>query len=102
MEDQTASPPHLRGIADPRVPGLRFTSSLIDCPYSRPAICLFYLILRGLDTIEDDMSLDVSMKNRLLREFHQYLYQPGWNFEQSGPKEKDRHLLVGFQVVGFE
>ena len=29
-------------------------------PELRPAIALFYLVLRGLDTVEDDMSIDTS------------------------------------------
>jgi len=28
-------------------------------PELRPAICIFYLVLRGLDTVEDDMSIDL-------------------------------------------
>lgn len=65
----------------------------------RNPICLFYLILRGLDTVEDDMSLDLALKDSVLRHFHEKLYEPGWTFTQSGPKEKDAHLLVGFDVV---
>lgn len=28
-------------------------------PELRPAICVFYLVLRGLDTVEDDMTIDL-------------------------------------------
>ncbi|KAL7413507.1 putative farnesyl-diphosphate farnesyltransferase [Mrakia frigida] len=62
-------------------------------------ICLFYLVLRALDTIEDDMSLSNDLKLPLLRSFHEKLYQPGWNFDGNGEKEKDRSLLVRFEVV---
>ncbi|SCZ90297.1 BZ3500_MvSof-1268-A1-R1_Chr1-3g01900 [Microbotryum saponariae] len=62
-------------------------------------IALFYLILRGLDTIEDDMTLDIDAKVPLLVNFHERLEQDGWNFTESGPNEKDRALLVDFQVV---
>jgi farnesyl-diphosphate farnesyltransferase len=65
----------------------------------RNGICLFYLILRGLDTVEDDMTLDLEVKCKILRDFHTYLSQRGWCFTGSGPNEKDRHLLVGFSVV---
>ncbi|KAG2182090.1 hypothetical protein INT43_007017, partial [Umbelopsis isabellina] len=65
----------------------------------RDAVCLFYLVLRGLDTIEDDMTLDLDRKCELLRSFDKIIYQRGWNFTESGPNEKDRHLLVGFNVV---
>ncbi|KAG2235941.1 farnesyl-diphosphate farnesyltransferase [Thamnidium elegans] len=65
----------------------------------RDAVCLFYLVLRGLDTIEDDMSLDLDRKVELLRSFDQVIYQKGWTFTENGPNEKDRELLVHFDVV---
>lgn len=65
-------------------------------------ITLFYLILRGLDTIEDDMTLSLDEKTPLLREFHKYTEKEGWNYKGSGPKEKDRELLVQFQNVTEE
>eukprot|EP00730_Choanoeca_flexa_P015456 TRINITY_DN7100_c0_g2_i1.p1 TRINITY_DN7100_c0_g2~~TRINITY_DN7100_c0_g2_i1.p1 ORF type:complete len:418 (+),score=124.82 TRINITY_DN7100_c0_g2_i1:1062-2315(+) len=68
-------------------------------PELRPAVCLFYLVLRGLDTVEDDMSLDPAKKRELLKSFHEKLYEPGWKFKGSGPNEKDRDLLVEFNVV---
>jgi farnesyl-diphosphate farnesyltransferase len=71
---------------------------------------LFYLILRGLDTVEDDMTIPIEKKDKMLREFHTYLDTPGWNFTESkepygtgitvdGPNEADRQLLVEFDVV---
>lgn len=65
-------------------------------------VCLFYLVLRGLDTIEDDMSLDIKQKEPLLRNFKEYMETDGWTFTQSGPDEKDRELLVHFDVVVSE
>ncbi|CAG8507124.1 19_t:CDS:2 [Gigaspora rosea] len=65
----------------------------------RDAICIFYLVLRGLDTIEDDMSIPNEKKEPLLRSFHEILSQKGWNFTGSGPHEKDRQLLVEFNIV---
>ncbi|RDX50916.1 squalene synthase [Lentinus brumalis] len=62
-------------------------------------VCLFYLMLRGLDTIEDDMTLPDEKKQPLLRQFHQLAVQPGWTFTESGPNEKDRQLLVEWTVV---
>ncbi|KAN0062774.1 bifunctional farnesyl-diphosphate farnesyltransferase/squalene synthase [Thecaphora frezii] len=62
-------------------------------------ICLFYLVLRALDTIEDDMTIPADKKVPLLVDFYKVLEQPGWNFTESGPNEKDRHLLVDFQKV---
>ena len=37
----------------------------------RDAICIFYLVLRALDTVEDDMALDDDVKVPLLRSFHE-------------------------------
>lgn len=62
-------------------------------------ICLFYLPLRGLDTIEDDMTIDPQRKISLLRQFYKRLEEPGWTFTESGPNEKDRQLLVEFDTV---
>ncbi|ROW14249.1 hypothetical protein VPNG_04315 [Cytospora leucostoma] len=65
-------------------------------------ITLFYLALRGLDTIEDDMTLDIDKKEPLLRDFHKNMEIDGWTFTESGPNEKDRELLVHFDDVIFE
>ncbi|KAF3762142.1 farnesyl-diphosphate farnesyltransferase [Cryphonectria parasitica EP155] len=65
-------------------------------------IALFYLVLRGLDTIEDDMTLDIKVKEPLLRDFHNSIEVDGWTFTQSGPNEKDRELLVHFDDIIFE
>jgi farnesyl-diphosphate farnesyltransferase len=72
-------------------------------------VVVFYLILRGLDTVEDDMTLPIERKNKVLRQFYTYLDIPGWNFNESatfpnganidGPDEADRQLLVEFDVV---
>ncbi len=47
----------------------------------RRAICNFYLALRGLDTVEDDMDnfSDVSVKMGHLKDFHLYLSDPKWS-----------------------
>ncbi|KAH9479150.1 Squalene synthase [Psilocybe cubensis] len=62
-------------------------------------IALFYLVLRGLDTIEDDMTIPDDVKQPLLRAFHVHTVTPGWKFEGSGPNEKDRQLLVEYDTV---
>ncbi|KAI9751999.1 MAG: hypothetical protein M4579_005795 [Chaenotheca gracillima] len=62
-------------------------------------VALFYLVLRGLDTIEDDMTIDSAEKDRLLRDFHNILDKEGWTYNGNGPNEKDRELLVHFDVV---
>ena len=60
---------------------------------------MFYLILRGLDTIEDDMTIPDGVKQPLLRSFHEKTVTPGWNFKENGPNEKDRQLLVEYDTV---
>jgi farnesyl-diphosphate farnesyltransferase len=65
-------------------------------------VSLFYLVLRGLDTIEDDMTLDIKEKEPLLRNFHGLMEIDGWTFNESGPDEKDRELLVHFDDVIVE
>ncbi|EEB07622.1 squalene synthase Erg9 [Schizosaccharomyces japonicus yFS275] len=68
-------------------------------PELRIAVMIFYLVLRGLDTIEDDMTISLEKKKPLLLDFYKFIEQPGWNFKESGPNEKDRQLLVEFEVV---
>ncbi|KAK4683512.1 farnesyl-diphosphate farnesyltransferase, partial [Tremellales sp. Uapishka_1] len=65
-------------------------------------VCLFYLVLRALDTVEDDMTVPNSVKLPLLRAFHLKLHEPGWNFDGSGPNEKDRQVLVEFEKIQEE
>lgn len=62
-------------------------------------VALFYLILRGLDTIEDDMTIALERKEPLLRAFDQVLDKDGWTFNENGPNEKDRELLVHFDDI---
>jgi farnesyl-diphosphate farnesyltransferase len=56
-------------------------------------------VLRALDTIEDDMTIPDPKKQPLLRNFHKHTVTPGWTFTESGPNEKDRQLLVEYNVV---
>lgn len=65
-------------------------------------VALFYLVLRGLDTIEDDMTIDIKKKEPLLRNFNKNMVIDGWTFTESGPNEKDRELLVRFSDVVVE
>lgn len=63
----------------------------------RPAVCIFYLILRALDTVEDDMSIPEDKKVPMLKEFYTRLQEPQWKFMDS--KEKDKAVLEEFPVV---
>jgi farnesyl-diphosphate farnesyltransferase len=62
-------------------------------------ICLFYLILRGLDTVEDDTSIAAKTKEPVLRGFKDHLEEDGWTYDGNRPEEKDRDLLVNFHYV---
>ena len=37
-------------------------------------VCVFYLVLRALDTVEDDMAIDSGEKLPILHSFHQKIY----------------------------
>ncbi|UNI23199.1 Squalene synthase [Purpureocillium takamizusanense] len=63
-------------------------------------ITLFYLVLRGLDTIEDDMTIPIDNKVPLLRKFHETMDIDGWQYHES--QEKDKELLEKFDVVVTE
>jgi farnesyl-diphosphate farnesyltransferase len=62
-------------------------------------VALYYLVLRGLDTIEDDMTISLEEKEPLLRNFETILEKDGWTYNKNGPNEKDRELLVHFDDV---
>ncbi|PQE32608.1 putative squalene synthetase protein [Rutstroemia sp. NJR-2017a WRK4] len=62
-------------------------------------VTVFYLVLRGLDTIEDDMTISLERKEPLLRDFDNIIEKEGWTFTENGPNEKDRELLVHFDCV---
>lgn len=69
-------------------------------PELRDAMMLFYIILRGLDTIEDDTTLDLDTKIPILRNFRdEILSTKDWTFDKNSPKEKDRVVLVEFDKV---
>ncbi|GME93708.1 unnamed protein product [Ambrosiozyma monospora] len=68
-------------------------------PELRNAIMLFYLVLRALDTVEDDMTIDPETKVPLLRTFDSKLLTKDWTFDGNGPNEKDRIVLVEFDQI---
>ncbi|KTW27422.1 farnesyl-diphosphate farnesyltransferase [Pneumocystis carinii B80] len=68
-------------------------------PELRKSVMVFYLVLRGLDTIEDDMKLDSKKKNELLRMFYTHIDEKGWKFSESSLSAKDGVLLRSFDKV---
>jgi len=45
------------------------------------------------------MTIPDDIKQPLLRSFHEKTVTPGWNFNDNGPDEKDRIVLVDYHVV---
>jgi len=70
-------------------------------PELRDPICIFYLVLRGLDTIEDDMSIPVDKKLKLLKDFANHLEEPGWNSKEGygAANPHEMKLLEEFDKV---
>ncbi|KAL5563109.1 hypothetical protein UlMin_032856 [Ulmus minor] len=52
----------------------------------RNSVCIFYLVLRALDTVEDDTSIPTDVKVPILKEFYRHIYNPEWHFS-CGTKE---------------
>ena len=44
------------------------------------AVCIFYLVLRALDTVEDDMSIPDDIKCPELEAFHEKIYDPEYTY----------------------
>ena len=63
----------------------------------RHPVCIFYLVLRALDTVEDDMTIPMETKVPLLKRFHTFLYDKDWCYRYS--EEKDKEVLERFPVV---
>lgn len=66
----------------------------------RNAICIFYLVLRALDTVEDDMTIPRDVKIPMLKNFYKNLHDKQWHFNDS--KEKDRIVLEDFPTIAQE
>ncbi|KAH7675439.1 Squalene/phytoene synthase protein [Dioscorea alata] len=60
-------------------------------PELRNAVCIFYLVLRALDTVEDDTSIPADVKVPILQEFHRHIYDRDWHFSCG---EKDYKVLM--------
>ncbi|XP_030531942.1 squalene synthase 2 [Rhodamnia argentea] len=71
----------------------------------RDAVCIFYLVLRALDTVEDDTSIPTDVKVPILTAFHQHVYDKEWHFS-CGTKEykvlmdQFHHVSTAFLELG--
>ncbi|KAL6935526.1 probable Squalene synthase [Hanseniaspora guilliermondii] len=68
-------------------------------PSLKDVIMIFYLVLRALDTVEDDMSIDSKIKIPLLRSFHEKLDLKEWSFSGNADTEKDKCVLLEFNKI---
>ncbi|KAF5745423.1 squalene synthase 2 [Tripterygium wilfordii] len=74
-------------------------------PQLRDAVCIFYLVLRALDTVEDDTSIPTDVKVPILKAFHQHIYEQDWHFS-CGTKEykvlmdQFHHVSTAFLELG--
>ncbi len=62
-------------------------------------VCLFYLILRGLDTIEDDMSIDNSTKEKMLLAFANRINKEDFTLENVGDTQVYQDLMLHFDKI---
>jgi len=60
---------------------------------------IFYLVLRALDTIEDDMKPATDSKVKYLRSFYQHLTEPGWKLNGYGDKKDEIEVLENFDKI---
>ncbi|XP_042457735.1 squalene synthase 8-like isoform X1 [Zingiber officinale] len=66
-------------------------------PQLRNAVCIFYLVLRALDTVEDDTSIPSDIKVPILQSFYCHIYDSQWHFS-CGTKEY-KVLMEKFHLV---
>jgi farnesyl-diphosphate farnesyltransferase len=62
-------------------------------------VCLFYLILRGLDTVEDDMSIDQKEKEQMLISFADRMNNETFTMSGVGDTDDYRDLMLHFDKV---
>ncbi|KAL5855404.1 hypothetical protein ACOSQ3_005245 [Xanthoceras sorbifolium] len=74
-------------------------------PQLRNAVCILYLVLRALDTIEDDTSIPTEIKVPILISFHRHVYDRDWHFS-CGTKDckilmdQFHHVSTAFSQLG--
>jgi farnesyl-diphosphate farnesyltransferase len=61
-------------------------------------VCIFYLVLRGLDTIEDDMDIPVETKKPMLLSFYNDIENDDFTLN-CGDKPEYKNLMANFNKV---
>ncbi|KAL5855948.1 hypothetical protein ACOSQ4_005750 [Xanthoceras sorbifolium] len=64
----------------------------------RDAVCIFYLVLRVLDTIEDDTSIPTAVKVPMLIDFYRQLNDIDWHYS-CGTRNLDKVVVDEFHHV---
>jgi farnesyl-diphosphate farnesyltransferase len=65
----------------------------------RDPVCVFYLVLRALDTVEDDMAIPVSTKVPLLRSFYERAGDEAFTMDDCGGPGNYGRLMRGYPAV---
>ncbi|CAN5302265.1 hypothetical protein BH09BAC1_BH09BAC1_06580 [soil metagenome] len=65
----------------------------------RDPVCIFYLVLRGLDSVEDDATVPNNIKLPLLRTFYLKNNETGWRINGVGDSADYRTLLANYHKV---
>jgi len=77
-----------------------FAAVIMELPAElREAVLVFYLVLRALDSVEDDMAVDLKEKCALLHVFHEKTELASYSLSGYGEKEHERDLLVNYTNV---
>ncbi|KAK0577827.1 hypothetical protein LWI29_000844 [Acer saccharum] len=74
-------------------------------PQVRNVVCIFYLILRALDTVEDDTSIPTEVKLPILIDFHRHVYDRAWHFSCGTEDckilmDQFHHVSTAFAEIG--
>ena len=65
----------------------------------KDAVCIFYLVLRALDTIEDDMQVPNDVKLPMLKSFHEKCYDTNYRLEGIGDQHDYKILLENYDKI---
>ena len=77
-----------------------FAAVIMELPEElREAVLVFYLVLRGLDSVEDDMTVPIERKRKLLVDFHENTDAGDYSLDGIGEKETERDLLRQYSQV---
>ncbi|XP_060209128.1 squalene synthase-like isoform X3 [Lycium barbarum] len=106
-EKETPSQPHLRYCyLMLRKISRSFSLVIQQLPLQlRDVVCVFYLVLRALDTVEDDTSIATQVKVPILIAFHRHIYDHEWHFSCGINAYKDlmdqfHHVSSAFLGLG--